>query len=414
MPTELNVFLFDKKVGKLRMPDAKRPLKIFFSYDSNYNGPSLSLSLPPLRKEFDEDISYAFFENLLPERGLLSEITKQCRISSHDLMGYLELFGRETAGAIVVTDSKNIPINDGEYRDVTHIIENYSVRNTVPLVISTKARLTLAGAQDKLAVSIKNGRVLVPQGYSPTTHILKPDSLHFPNIVYNEAFCLDVAERLGIATVEHAILFFNEKPYLALKRYDRVIENGYIRRLHQEDFCQAMGIFGSAKYQRSGIYAGIYDIADTARHAGINVEKRLIDYILFNIIIGNNDAHAKNFSLLYDSNGTTSLAPLYDTICTEVYPELDNEMAMSIGRHFYRNELLLSDIKLLAEDIGISCEYTYDRIVILSQNFLQACTEAIKEYPPDTAEYILSPILNIAKTHISQIINLVDSFRNDD
>ena len=165
-------------------------------------------------------------------------------------MDYLELFGRETTGVIVVTDSNNTTVNDGEYRDITHIIEIYSVRNTVPLVISAKARLSLAGAQDKLAVSIKNGRVLVPQGYSPTTHILKPDSLHFPNIVYNEAFCLDVAERLGIATVEHAILFFNEKPYLALKRYDRVIENGYIRRLHQEDFCQAMGIFGSAKYQR--------------------------------------------------------------------------------------------------------------------------------------------------------------------
>ena len=269
----------------------------------------------------------------------------------------LLFLGKETAGAIVISKEEQLPEEDNIVLDKTDYIRNFLRDHKGFLAIALGSRLSLAGAQDKLPVIYKDNRFFLPKNYMPTTHILKPDSLIYPNLVYNEYFCLNLARSLGL-NVSQAEIIELERPVLCLTRYDR--NNG--QRLHQEDFCQAMNIPAESKYQNSGYYYGVTSIIETAEKIGLDIRYDILDFMLYNFLIGNMDGHAKNLSLLYQRDGSVSLAPFYDFVCTEYYTELDTKFSMAFGNHYEKKEVDANDLKILAEDLKINQKDVIDRL----------------------------------------------------
>src|SRR5262249_2790769 len=210
--------------------------------------------------------------------------------------------------------------------------------------------MSLAGVQSKLAVAVDDmGRICVPLEGSPSTHILKPDAERLRGGVQNEAFCLTLAKRLNIPVPEVTTGRAGKRTYVLVKRYDRMEVGGRWRRLHQEDFCQALGKPPSAKYEsnQTGVRGPtLSDMFERTRQLmPANNILLLLDMVIFNIITCNTDAHAKNYSIMIKAGGL-SLAPLYDVMCAQVWEHITKNLAQKIagknrgdylkGRHWQR------------------------------------------------------------------------------
>lgn len=193
-------------------------------------------------------------------------------------------------------------------------------------------RLSLAGAQLKLALCKAGDGWLLPAPGAASTHILKPAIRDLAGSIENEAFCMTLAARCNLGV---PVCWIEREPHLyVVERYDRVRDpaTGRVRRLHQEDFCQALGVPSSRKYEAEG-GPSLKDCFDLVRRVSSDPTGdllRLLDWVIFNFLIGNHDAHAKNLSLLY-RNGQTRLAPFYDLLSTAAYPNLSEKFAMRIG-----------------------------------------------------------------------------------
>jgi serine/threonine-protein kinase HipA len=216
-------------------------------------------------------------------------------------------------------------------------------------------RLSLAGAQPKLPVVIEAGRVALPlNAATATTHILKPEPERFPGLVANELFCMRLARAasLPVAEVERATTV-SGLPYLIVERYDRDLTSDPIRRLHQEDVCQALGIASDRKYQSEG-GPGVGAVIELLREITAVPARelpRLWEALVFNWLIGNCDG--KNFSLLYDT-GAPTLAPLYDLVSTAAYEELTTRLAMRIDGATELADVGMDAWVALAAEVGVS------------------------------------------------------------
>jgi serine/threonine-protein kinase HipA len=206
-------------------------------------------------------------------------------------------------------------------------------------------RLSLAGAQDKLAVRMIGDKLALMRGGAPTTHILKTLIAGREGIidsVHNEIFCLMLAERCGIPAPRAQMRYTTSEPYLLVERYDRKWQGENVVRLHQEDFCQALSVPPENKYEREG-GPGISACLDEIQKDSVQpIADRIafLNTVIFNYLIGNSDAHGKNFSFLHEQ-GKPCLAPSYDLLSTAVYPDLSNKMAMKIGSRYEPRDIHL-------------------------------------------------------------------------
>jgi serine/threonine-protein kinase HipA len=238
-------------------------------------------------------------------------------------------------------------------------------------------RLSLAGAQNKIAVRIEDGEVCLPLGGAPSTHILKPAVERFEGVVFNEAFCMKLAVAAGVPAAAVETRNVEGLDYLLVERYDRaqrVAPSGEpaMLRIHQEDFCQALGIAPEHKYQKEGGPSLKQCFALLRKISSIPVVDlaRLLDAVIFNHLVGNNDAHGKNFSLVYE--GGARLAPLYDVVSTVCYPELTTEMAMRIGSEYASNHVPMSDFEQLAEEAGFGKPLARQRLTEVAERVIAA------------------------------------------
>ncbi len=334
----LEVFLNNRPVGTLRS-DKKR--RVVFQYRREYLGTPdaapLSLSLPLRELPFEEDLARPFFSNLLPEGDIRAVIAKFVRVSGKNDMALLEKIGGECAGAVSILPEGVVPDTKGGYipisrEELDSMMEADTGR---PLLITREElRLSLAGAQDKLPVFIKDGEYFLPTGNMPSSHIIKPRNRYFRGTVQNEAFCMRLAKAAGLPVPDSYVRTGGKHIAYVVERYDRAEDAGQnVSRIHQEDFCQAMGYMPDQKYESEG-GPGLSECFSLLQKFGtqpIADRKNFIAWVIFNFLIGNADAHAKNISLLF-RHGKTYLAPFYDLMSTLVYPELSQKMSMKIGR----------------------------------------------------------------------------------
>lgn len=352
----LDVYLLEKFVGTLEQSNDG---SLSFAYATDYLATALqaiSLSLPLQAEPFVDGQVRPFFAGLLPEANVRQRLASYLGLSEQNAFALLEAIGGDCAGALALYppgDKPSIPSDDVEVLDDKRLTDILELIKRRPMLAGEDGyRLSLAGAQNKLAVGFANGKVLLIKGGAPTTHILKPMIEQVKDSAHNELFCMQLAEKIGLEVAEASLHFVGNTPYYLVKRYDRQVdENSVVQRVHQEDFCQALGVSPELKYEREG-GVGIADcqwiIDKYAVHPALDRIK-LLNIIIFNYLIGNADAHGKNFSLLYRGE-RPQLAPAYDLLSTAVYPDFTDRMAMKIGGKYKPKEIYLRHFYKLVGD----------------------------------------------------------------
>jgi serine/threonine-protein kinase HipA len=332
--SELLVYLAGSRAGRLiRKPNGN----LQFRYDEGYAGPPLSQALPIQTNAHPHAVCHAVFGGLLLEGDPREAVAQNLRVSVANDYALLEELGADCAGALTLLPASETPPREPKSREITLEELDKHLRDLPqrPLAANPEEgiRLSLAGAQPKLAVILDGSGIALPQNAAaPTTHIIKPEPARFPGLVDNEAFCMRLASDIGLSAAKVIKRVSTSGiPYLEVERYDRDLTADPIRRLHQEDVCQALARPSERKYQAEG-GPSVLETVELLRSCSAVPAQDLPRFwkaLVFNWLIGNCDAHAKNYSLLYDS-GAPTLAPLYDLVSTTVYPEVMTRLAMTI------------------------------------------------------------------------------------
>ena len=361
MKDRLQIIWNKRLVGTL---DRHKKGKVVFQYSQDWlakESSPVSLSLPCKKEKFAPAVSTAFFENLLPESNTRTVLAFQRRFDEKDTFAFLENFGEDCAGALsIIPEDQEPDFTPGQYENITReLIETldkilYDPERYKLYPAMKQAKLSLAVAQDKLPVYIKKNQFYLPKtAGSATTHIIKPINAGFTDIPRNEAFCMELAQRSGFPVPDSKIMKISGHELFVVDRYDRQKINKEIIRIHQEDFCQAMGYPAERKYQETG-GPGFIEcrklIDEYLSNQGVTNRLLFIRMMIFNYIIGNHDAHGKNFSILH--NKDFKLAPFYDLVSTQVYP-LDNKFAMAIGQTYRLDWIKNHSFEKFSRDMNI-------------------------------------------------------------
>ncbi|MBN2372877.1 type II toxin-antitoxin system HipA family toxin [bacterium] len=398
----LIVYLNAERVGSLKQDDSGL---LQFSYDQTWlEKPSampLSHSLPLQNEVFLGKKARPFFAGILPEEGPRKKIAEILGISETNDFAMLGRIGGECAGAVSLLPEGVTPTEpkDSRYRELTEpelqkIITELPSR---PLMVGMNGlRLSLAGAQDKLPVIVRNSGICLPLGGTPSTHILKPEPDRFPGLAANEFFCMTLAQAAGLKVSKTEYRPIGKKPCILVQRYDRVTDkDGNTTRLHQEDFCQALGFPPERKYQaEGGPTTGdcISLLRDWSTAPVLDIPNFIMG-LIFNVLIGNADAHGKNYSLLY-SGGERRLSPYYDLVSTLAWPVLSKNLAMKIGGCESVNAFTIGDWKKMAKKTGLGWPMIRERMGEICNSVLSELGEILER----TREYNESMVTLLHET----------------
>jgi len=380
--SELPVYYEQRLVGTIEV-DAEGPA---FVYARDWLGTRgafpLSLLMPLSPRRVAPKIFLPWAANLLPESSQLRAIGLQLGAAPEDVIGILAELGRDTAGAISI--GKPGSTSEAGWKPVKSGKELERILDELPskpfLVGEDGVSMSLAGVQTKLGVAIDaKGRICVPINGAPSTYILKPDSERLYGGVQNEALCLVLAKRLGLNAPQVTTGTAGKRTYLLVTRYDRLEQNGRWRRLHQEDFCQALGKPPSAKYEsnQTGIpgptLPEMFALTRNAMRAPDVVN--LLDYVIFNVLACNTDAHAKNYSLMISGRGF-QLAPIYDIMCGAVWDHVTRNMAQKIAGKNRGEHLKRRHWQRFAADCGLNAPRLIARVETLAKGVLAEARKA--------------------------------------
>ncbi|MDO5643453.1 MAG: HipA domain-containing protein [Paracoccus sp. (in: a-proteobacteria)] len=370
---------FDRfEVGQIDVAaDGALPLRYDERWRSTPGAFPISVTMPLRAEPYGTDTVSPWLANLLPEEAQLHVLTRSLGLDQGDTLAILKQIGGDTAGALSFGEP-----SDPDRWSYTPLTELYGtddpqialechfddLENRPFLVGEEGVRQSLAGGQKKSALAVLGpdgapmlrlpvaGDVLaVPKGGAPSTLIVKPDNPRLPGITENEVWCLRMAQAIGIDTAQATILESAGRTAIGVLRYDRRIgRNGGIQRLHQEDFAQANGLPPGRKYER-GTLPGLdlKTLLQTGRHVSMGDALALLDQVIFNILVANTDAHAKNYSLIFPVAATPRLAPLYDVSSVLSWPHVVQFYAQNIaGKKRRPDGIAGRHLEVIAREIG--------------------------------------------------------------
>lgn len=375
MAHKLDVWLFTEHVGSLGLVNGRLSFEYAPEWVQSPNAMPLSCSLPLQIEPFDDHVTRPFFAGLLPEGKMRQLIAQQLHVSGQNEFALLDYLGGECAGAVTFFEQgKALPQrpqeDDVQWLNDEELLEILDELPHRPMLAGKDGfRLSLAGAQDKLPVIFDGTRIGLPLNGTPSSHILKPAIKTVEASVTNEGFCMALAEAMQLKPARALIRKVGDREFLLVERYDRIVDShGCRQRLHQEDFCQALGVVSENKYQNEGgpDLALCFDLVRRVTRPSAPHVLRLLDYVIFNALIGNHDAHGKNFSLLYPAKGPV-LSPFYDTLSTAVYPKFAVKMAMKIGSKYKFTEIYGRHWEQFAQEAGLAKPQAKKRILELAQ-----------------------------------------------
>lgn len=364
-----------------------------FTYAPAYGGSPLSAAMPVTSAPYENREARAFFDNLLPEGPQRSDVRRgdgARPVDPEDVVGLLEVLGSDCPGAVSVTPVGAPPAKvpgdlDSDYdrlpRDEVGRLLAAAAQGRNP---GRLLRFSLAGVQRKIALArdTLTGDFLRPRHAGvPTTHILKVEAAgdnRTRGIVRNELLCLRLASAVRLPVAQAESDEIGGIPTLIVRRYDRDIEGRLVHRLHQEDAAQALGLDRTEKYEdeaakrnrNAGLQALVLAFGSLAL-APAEARDLLRRAAWFNWLVGNNDAHMKNFALLYGRGGRdAAIAPLYDLVSIEALPVDVHQMAMSIDGKIDGNAVDRAGIEWLAR---------LDRATRLPASALRARLQAFQD-----------------------------------
>lgn len=330
----------------------------------------LSLALPFSEEAFGDVATRAYFDNLLQENDQLEQMMRREGIARGDLIGLFTHLGADLAGSVSILPHGADPIKrpgdlDSDYdalsnKDLEDLVDRMTKGRLLPAALRDPS--PVAGVRRKFTlVKLPDGSFAIPKDGSgaPTTHILKmPDPLH-RHEERDEAFVTDLAERCGLLVGKNEAVRVAGRPCLLIERFDRVLSANKIYRIHQEDFAQAAGLPSSFKYERNGQGARRFDAGVIGRILEATAEpiyarSTFLRATLFNLLIGNNDNHAKNHALLHLPGRAPDMARLYDLVPVLTAPGFTDELAFKIGNARRAEDITIEDLTIFAETIGFT------------------------------------------------------------
>jgi serine/threonine-protein kinase HipA len=391
--TALDVYFHSELVGRLNRLEGAR---LSFTYEALWadgDNTPLSLGLPVRGGAFDDSECRPFFAGLLPEGGFLRAIARAFHVSADNPFSVLTEIGGECAGAVSLAPPGAKPsfasASPPTWLADVELGELLAELPSRPLLFGLdeedeSLRISLAGAQDKLPVLARDGRLGITRGQPPSTHIVKTAIPDVDGMVANEAFCMTLAAEAGLTAAEVKPIRAGDQEGLLVTRYDRARTDGAVHRIHQEDFCQALGFLPHQKYEADG-GPGIEACATLLRESSAAPAVDLfafLDALVFNLAIGNADAHAKNYSLMLEGDGSPGLAPLYDLLSTRVYGRrFGRKMAMKYGGEYRFDRIRGRHLDRLAADLGIAAAMTRRRVREVVERVGKACEPARSRLP---------------------------------
>ncbi len=383
--SELPVYFETRMVGRIEIGAAGPS----FVYDPEWLKTSgafpLSIVMPMSPRPAPPHVFLPWASNLLPEGQQLKTIGMTLGASGDDVVELLRQIGRDTAGALSV--GRPGTARATHWKAITSEAELAGIIKELPkkpfLVGEDGVSMSLAGVQSKLGVSIDDkGRVCIPLDGAPSTHILKPDSESLYGGVQNEALCLVLARRCGLNAAAVTTGKAVDRTYLLVTRYDRYKQNDRWRRLHQEDYCQALGKPPSAKYEsnQTGVKGPtLRDMFTLTRNAMSAADTiALLDYVLFNVLVCNTDAHAKNYSLQITGKGF-KLAPLYDVMCADVWEGVTKNLAQKVAEKSRGEHLKHRHWLRMADDCGLNPTRLVARVDALANRVMAELGAAVAD-----------------------------------
>ena len=445
---QLNLWVNGQKVATLfyAAKDDLWSLEYAPSWVTSPNAFPLSpiLSFVPPNGGYAPGAIKRFIENLLPEGRALDISATTYRVSKNNIFALINALGIETAGAFQfsATEPKNDPSKTEALREISlaELNDRLSQREYIPFVVwDGKVRMSIAGYQDKLTVYLdkeidQGGRIYLPSPPLASTHILKPESIQasMPYLVANEHYCMKLALRMGFPVAEVSILR-SPRPILVVKRFDREVmatdTGNTVTRLHIIDACQASDLPVSFKYERNlGSSEQVKNIRE-----GMSFEKLfarvdqtidkasakmiLLRWSLFQFLIGNCDAHGKNFSFFVKQEGLVP-APWYDLVSVVQYPAISHELAMAFGDVFQLEGIRGYALADFAKRCGIARSLLKREAIKIANNALKYAKELAlePEYTAEESKFVinLSEFITHQAIHLtklaSEAANIDDSF----
>jgi serine/threonine-protein kinase HipA len=381
MIKKLSVYRDKELVGTLL---DETPIK--FVYDAAWrqnHQEALSPNIGLSQAEHSGQAVESYFENLLPEAGIRDLL--KLKFQTTTTFGLLSMIGGDTASDLTILPEGET-LQPPKYKSITwqDIADDFTQQQGLIRNIQEEdgLRISLAGAQRKLSICIGNdGNPLLPLGNSPSTYIVKPDIKGVEGVwasAINETLTMTLAAKLGIGAAE--VTYQPIAKACVIRRYDRLLSpNGQIKRLHQLDLCQLDGKPSTIKYESDG-GPTLLRCRELLNQSGVTAAdtKRFIQWIFFNLYVGNNDSHAKNLSIYLTPQNGVRLTPFYDLLSTSIYPNLSRKFAFEISGENSPANINKAQIITMSELLGFKPKYVL-KVAEEISNDLLAKLDAISD-----------------------------------
>jgi len=335
-----------------------------------------------------------FLRNLLPEGHGLDELVSSFHLSKSNTFGLIRALGLDVPGSLLMlAPGQSVP-QQASFRFIpdSELEQRLHARNEFSLIIwDRKPRLSVAGVQDKINVMLDGeGHLGFGEGSLCSTHLLKFEKHQLAHLVLNEYITMQLAKRCGLAVARVQLMHFGKHPALLIERFDRqFISMTEIKRRHMIDGCQALNLSPEYKYERNfgssrdvahirdGVsLVQLFDFANQCANPALT-KQQLLDWVLFNLLIFNYDAHGKNISFFVGSNGMT-LTPFYDLVNIKLYPDFEHEMAMALGDEFDGTTVNAYQLADFADSCQLSRSFLAKRLRYLIKKLMLALEDEIK------------------------------------
>ena len=394
----------------------------FFEYDPQWlaqpGGYVLAPQFALSPQRFKGVLVRNFFDNLLPEGQVLEDVLAAIRLRDASPFDVLGALGRELPGVLSLLPEDQMRAQQQTYEALPYaaLSQRIAQREQVPLLVANaQATMSLAGAQDKVGLRFdsRTRRLWDSVGQSPTTHILKPDTrqARYAPSAINEFACMRLARALKLPVPQVWLLRVPEAAYV-IERYDREVPaHGDIVSLHQIDGCQLLGHGSAWKYERSGALVSLAKLAHALRALGVRGSDMLAfqRWVMFNYLVGNADAHAKNLSVLIDGGRPGyRLAPFYDLVCVRAYG--DTGLALFIGDEESFDAVGLHSWEAFCQDCGFAVKETLMELKTMAQALLPAWDKVRarieNDNKPDDAERaVLDKMTQVFRLHQGHVMS---------
>jgi len=385
---KLTITMADKLVSTVWVDSMQDTYSFEYSDEWKQNGFAVSPHLK-LTEPLQSGVIRRFLENLIPEGKGLEDIANFAHISKNNTFALIKAIGYDTSGALLfgeLPQKYEAIFREIKEPELAERIEEMEARSIA--VWDKKERLSLAGVQEKLPVILKDEKIGLGDGALSSTHIMKFQTKKHVNIVVNELFCMNLAKKVNMNVAEVALYRFNKHPVLMVKRFDRVYKEESVERLHVIDGCQMLDLSPSYKYERNfGSGRDVKDIRQGASFSKVfnsaslcdvpaKAKLDLLTWAMFNLVIGNSDAHGKNLSYFINEKYIT-LTPFYDILCILVHEDVEHDMAMAYGDEFDSDKVLAFELRAFSDDINMNFKLVSQTLEKVSVSIVKALESPI-------------------------------------